>query len=120
MPAVDQPLWNETLVVRGGLMQLPHLRHSLATAEAEEGFFNLCFWGENGMELDNLLAVAFVPHPQIRTARVGAFRARGHEPYRSEPWPHLTVMFETEPTDDELKDLVGAFARAIPNPRPAD
>lgn len=123
---MDEPLADETLVVRGGLMELDRLRDSLEDAFDQGGFYNLSFWGEDGFTLEQLIEATNrnpehppgLPHPRLRVAPVAALRLRGHEPYRTDPWPHLAVRFDRLPTDEELRDLVSAFA-AVPNPSPA-
>lgn len=115
------PLWDETLVVRGGLMGLPGLRESLDTGLFEEGFFNLSFWGDNDLRaLDDVTRVAPIPNGKVRVSTVGELRRLGLEPYRTDPWPHLTVRFPDIPTDEDLEALVGAFGDAISNPYPYD
>jgi hypothetical protein len=115
-----EPLHDDASVVRGGLMEMHWLRESIADGYVAAGTFDLSFWGENGMSVDEIVRAAGsgLPQGRIRVSTVGALRANANEPYRSEPWPHLTVMFSREPTDNELEALVGAFGEAVPNPSP--
>ncbi len=112
------PLGDESWVIRGGLMLLEPLCISAKDGLIVEGFHNLTFWGEDDKTVDEIAREADLPHGQIRVSTIGKLRALGHEPYRSEPWPHLTVRFEAEPTDDELEALVGVFDDPIQNPHP--
>lgn len=101
-------------------MEVASLRGSIRVAIVEEGYPNLCFWGDNVLEtLEDVVSVAFLPHGRVRTSTVGKVRALGYEPYRSEPWPHLTIRFEDEPTDTALVELRWVFEKEVPNPRPA-
>lgn len=96
------------------------MRGSIRVAIVEEGYPNLCVWGDNDLEtLEDVVGVAYLPHGRVRTSTVGKLRALGYEPYRSEPWPHLAIRFEEEPTDTALVALKGAFERDVPDPRPA-
>ena len=114
------PLDDDAWVLRGGLMDLTRLCDSLNEALEEDGYHNLCFWGENGMSVDEIAHDALIRNGQIRTSTVGALRGLGYEPYRSEPWPHLEVRFDREPTDEELKALVRVFGEPVENPDPKE
>jgi hypothetical protein len=115
---MHEELWDETVVVRGGVMALVTVRESVDTGYEQESDYNLSFWGENGYSYVELLAVAPRPNGQIRLSTIGALRALGYDPFRSDPWPHVTVRFEAEPTDDELERLIDVFGEPIPNPSP--
>jgi hypothetical protein len=116
----DDPLIDETLVIRGGLMELVPLRQALQTAHAVIGFYGLSFWGDNGLSFDQVCFEAQIRNGRVRVSTVGRLRSLGHEPFRSGSFPHLSVRFELPPTDEELEALVGVFDPVVPNPYPLD
>lgn len=107
-------------MLRGGLMVLETLCGSVKESIEEDGYYNLCFWGENNMTIEEIARASLIRNGQMRVSTVGRVRALGYEPYATDPWPHLEVRFEAEPTDDELEALVRAFEEPIPNPDPKE
>jgi hypothetical protein len=117
---LGEPLTDETLVVRGGLMAIGSLRNAIRTAHAFLGSYGLSFYGENGLTVEQICFEAQLRHGRVRVSSVGRLRSAGLEPFRSGSRPHLTVRYETEPTDEELVALVGLFGEDIPNPYAVD
>jgi hypothetical protein len=101
-------------------MDRKQLARSAHDGFMEEDFYNLCFWGDNNMTIEEIAKEAYIRHGQVRVSTIGKLRALGHEPFRSDPWPHLTVMFEWQPTDDQIEELVGAFDPPVQNPDPKE
>ena len=97
-------------------MDLVSVRTSIATGFAQYAVYDLSFWGEDGYSHDQVLAMVNLPNPRVRLSSVGALRGLGYEPVRTQPWPHLEVRFETDPTDEELERLIRVFEAPIPNP----
>lgn len=115
-PTLDEPLDDQAVLIRGGLMEIVTLRHAIETCRALRGFYGLSFFGDNGLSVDETARHAKLPNGRIRVSEVGRLRIVGHEPYRSGEYPHLTVRFEVSPTDEDLAELVEAFDADIPNP----
>ena len=95
------PLADDCLGIRGGLMELPTLRNSLAACKVEQGFFGLSFSGENGLSFREICDAAGLRNLRMRVSTVGRLRALGIEPYRSGRLPHLSIRFDAGPTDEE-------------------
>jgi hypothetical protein len=116
----DEPLADECVVVRGGLLEVRSLRHSVEVCATRLGFYGLSLRGENGLTFEETCRRARLRNLVVRVSTVGLLRELGHEPYRSGRSPHLTIEFDLRPTDDELRAVAGAFDPAVPNPHPAD
>jgi hypothetical protein len=98
-------------------MEIPLLVVSLRTAMLDDGFFELSFFGENDMTVDEICREAGLPNGKIRVSTVGALRGAGFDPFRCPPPPlHLCVRFDREPTDTVLERLREAFEDPLPNP----
>ena len=99
-------------------MRIITLRVAIDTCMARRGFYGLSFFGDNDLDVEAItrLAASNLDHGQIRLSTVGRIRGVGFDPYRSGEYPHLSVRFELNPTDDELERLVSAFDDPIPNP----
>jgi hypothetical protein len=111
------PLRDDAFVVRGGGMEIPLLVVSLRQEMIENGYFELSFYGENDMTVDEICKEVDLPHGTIRVSTVGALRQAGFDPFRCPPPPlHLCVRFDHEPTDTVLERLRGAFDDSLPNP----
>ena len=117
-PESEQPLTDDTVVIRLGLMRLQDLKASSQRSRTSQGFHALSFYGENGLAHDEVAALAEKPHPQMRRSRVGILRQAGFEIQRSGRFPHLTIVFGAEPTEEQLERLLAAFDEAEPNPHP--
>jgi hypothetical protein len=113
---MSEPLSDEAILVRGGLMEVLPMRVAIDTCYARKGFYGLSFWGENDLGLPEVLALAGLPHRHIRVSTVGRVRVLGHEPVRTDQRGHLVIKFAVPPTDTELVDLANAFDPPIPNP----
>ena len=100
-------------------MERAPLWESLGLGLELDGFYNLSFWGDDLLDsVERVTEVSPIPNARVRVARLGSVRSLGYDPYPSEPWPHITVRFEEEPTDNDLDDLVALFGSPIPNPHP--
>jgi hypothetical protein len=98
-------------------MELSKLVFSLKQAKIEDGFFELSFFGENDLTVDEICKEAGLRNGKIRVSRVGALRGAGFDPFRCPPPPlHLCVRFDSEPTDTVLERLRRAFEDPLPNP----
>lgn len=109
---------DDALVVRGGLMRIPTLRYAVDLCKVRHDFYGLSFFGENDASLDAITRAAGsrLENGQIRMSTVGRMREVGFEPYRSGEYPHLSVEFQWNPSDDDLERLVAVFDEPIPNP----
>ena len=103
-------------MIRGGLMGILPLKFAIDACMARKGFYGLSFFGENYLTIDDVALLAAIPHPRIRVSTVGALRSIGIEPVRSGEYPHLSVRFEVNPSDDVLERLAAVFEDDIPNP----
>ena len=111
------PLRDDAFVVRGGVMEIPMLVLSLRQAMIEDGFFELSFFGENDLTVEEICKEAGLPNGKICFSTVGVLREAGFDPFRyPPPRLHLCVRFDREPTDTILERLRGAFEDPLPNP----
>lgn len=97
-------------------MDVPAMRIALDTCKERFGFYGLSFWGDDGLSVDEIAALARLPNARIRVSTVGRLRALGLELSRFGRYPHLTLRFEISPTDEELAELAKTFDSDIPNP----
>jgi hypothetical protein len=98
-------------------MEIPTLLFSLWQAMHEDDYFELSFFGENDLTVDEICREASLPNGKIRVSTVGALREAGFDPFRCPPPPlHLCVRFDREPTDTVLERLRGAFEDPLSNP----
>jgi hypothetical protein len=113
---VEEPLADQAFMVRGGLMEVIGMRLAADTCERRHGFCGLSFWGDNGLSVEQVLAIHPLDHGQIRISTVGRVRALGLEPRRWGAYPHLTIRFLFSPTDEQLEELAATFDPPVPNP----
>jgi hypothetical protein len=100
-------------------MEVISLRISLETCLEIHGFYGLSFFGDNGLTVEEIAALAReerLRNQQIRVSTIGRLRGLSLDPFRSGDYPHLTIKWEVMPSDDELERLVGLFDAPIPNP----
>jgi hypothetical protein len=117
----SEPLADEAWVVRGGIMRLVTLRVAIDLCLERHGFYGLSFFGDNGLSVTEIVQLADdrLPQPLIRISNMERIREAGFEPYRSLEYPHLTVRFEMNPSDEELERLTERFDEPVPNPHKA-
>jgi len=116
--ADQESLEDAAVVIRMGLMDLADLRDSAQRCRTLRGFFGLSCYGENGLDSGELAELAKMGHAKMRKSVVGKLRTEGFEIGRSGRLPHLTIVFETQPTDGQLNRLIGVFDDPEPNPHP--
>lgn len=121
----DQPLKDDTLVVRGGLMELNGLRNSVQTGYVRDGYYSLSFFGADGVTVEEIIAAAKANYPgslnnkKIRLSTAGEIEAKiGRKPHREGDFPHLEVRFETNPSDEDLQAIEEVFDAPVDNPLP--
>jgi len=115
-----EDLEDEAFAIRFGLMKLEDLREAADRCFTTLGFYGLSFYGENGLSVADIAALAKKPHSHIRKTRVGQLRKVGLNVRRHGRFPHLTLGFPENPTDKELETLIGVFDGPEPNPHPAE
>jgi hypothetical protein len=98
-------------------MEVVPMRIALDTCRARHRFYGLSFWGENGLTIGEIVALAELEHLHIRVSTVGRLRAIGREPVRTRRPGHLSLRFEVSPSDEEVGELASAFDPPIPTPR---
>ena len=98
-------------------MDLSKLRDALLTAMGEIGRWELSFFGENGMSVERVCAVAALPRRQVRVSTVGRLRSGGFD-VRRDPPPllHLGLTFDEEPDTSEVAKLIARFDPPILRP----
>ena len=99
-------------------MALDKLKESLLDGLEQEGFFNLSFWGDDSLSTVSEVTEASQPYlvqGKVRVSRLRDLWRLQYEPYPSDPWPHITVRFEGEPSDTVLEELVSVFGDPVPN-----
>lgn len=112
------PLGDEALILRYGLMELPHLRDAVERCKIVRKFYGLSFFGENGLTVEEIALAAPSPHNWVRVAAYGALREAGFRLRRDGAGNHLVLRFEGNPTDSELRRLVKLFDEPQENPHP--
>lgn len=75
----DEPLAEEALVVRFGVMKIDDLRDAVGRCFRALGFYGLSFYGENGLSPREIALLARKPHSLMRKTRVGRIRREGFE-----------------------------------------
>lgn len=68
-------------------MEIVTLVFSLSEAKVEDGFYELSFFGENGLTVDEICRQAGLPNGQVRLSTVGQLRAAGFDPFSVHPRP---------------------------------
>jgi len=112
----DRPLHDETIVIRGGLMDFDDLRRAVDLCFDRRGIYGLSLAGEEGWSLERTAHEASIRNTRIRVSTVGRLRELGLEVVRSGRRPHLTLYFGHRPTEEELSLLDFAFDVPILNP----
>lgn len=112
----ERPLSDDTVVIRGGLMESEGTREAIDLCFDRVGFYGLSLAGEEGWPIEQTARVAKLRNNRIRVSRVGRLRALGFEVVRSGKRPHLTVRFRQRPSDEELALLEFSFDPPMPNP----
>lgn len=113
-----QPLRDETIVVRFGLMRVPDLAMAALRSLAARDHYGLSFFGENDLTLDQIAFEAQLPHRWLFTSTCGAVRSLGYTLRREGARNHLVLRFFAEPAPQELEALRRVFDGPIPNPHP--
>jgi hypothetical protein len=116
----NEDLLDDSYVVRFGLMKVDDLRDAILRCRLALGFYGLSLYGENYLSVEEIAALAKKPHVFIRKSQVGRLRLTGFEVARRGRFPHLTLRFETEPTDATLEALVQVFDEPQLNPHPVE
>lgn len=107
-------------MVRFGVMKIDDLRDAVGRCFRALGFYGLSFYGENGLSPQEIALLARKPHSLMRKTRVSRIRREGFEIERYGRFPHLTLRFSQEPSNDDLRRLVGVFDEAESNPHPVE
>jgi hypothetical protein len=101
-------------------MALDKLRRAIEDALDDESHPDLSVWGENGYTAAEVCQEArrYLRHGKVRESTVGAVQGTGllGSCFRSEPWPHVTLRFDHEPTDIDLEALIAVFGAPYRNP----
>jgi len=85
-----------------------------------QGFYGISFYGDNDLALDEVCRLAGKPNRELRTSTVERLRGAGFKLERRGRYPHLTLRFEAEPSDEELRAVEAEFDPPRKNPHPAD
>lgn len=101
-------------------MELVHLYDSVDLALDRQGYYNLSFFGGDGLDWDEICRRNPMKTRRVRCSTAAAMRRAGFDPRPQGRQDHLEVRFGVRPTDSELERLVEAFGDAIPNPHPAE
>jgi len=113
----------EAVVVRGGIMLLENLRDNVLNhydkVLVEEGReeWALSVNCVPGLDVEATAKQAARLNRQMCVSTVGAIESLGYE--LRPDWTddgHVNILFDTEPTDDDLLALRGVFSGPIPNP----
>lgn len=110
------PLEDDAVIVRFGLMAVSSLRDSVGRCHATRGLYALSFFGENRMTVEEIARAAAAPHRWMRTTTHGALAALGHRLTREGPNNHLMLRFGREPSDADLEALTALFDAPRRNP----
>lgn len=115
-----EPLRDDCVVVRFGLMELSHLRRAAARPynPPHRAWYGLSFHGENGMSAEDIAREARMNHMWMRVTSMGRLRGAGFEPARTGLFPHLSLRWAKMPTDTELRKLTDLFDVVTENPHP--
>jgi hypothetical protein len=112
-----QVLPDETIVLRGGVMQPRDLEVNAYTHYDEFSEYALSVFAVPGADLATTARVADRPNASIRVTTAGRIRAAGYELRRSEPPPgHADLKLPNPPTDADWETLRVVFDDPIPNP----
>ncbi|MGI8425316.1 MAG: hypothetical protein ACR2FO_01080 [Actinomycetota bacterium] len=120
METATEPLWDETIVVRFGLMDVASIQAAAALFKAERGVFGLSAYGDNGLAMKETARQARRPHKQLRTTTVGRLKSAGFVVKRTGKWPHLTISAEVTAGAEMLSKITELFDDPVPNPHPVD
>jgi hypothetical protein len=97
-------------------MDLSSLRTALEVEQELRGRWALSFFGENGLDLEEIGIRAGLPHRVLRPSTVGRIRAIGLIPRRDPPPElHVSIVFGDRPEVQDLARLVSVFDRPVRN-----
>lgn len=119
-PEPLEELLDDTFVIRFGVMRIDDLREAIARCHRALGFHGLSFYGENRLTPEEIAAFSKKPHRLMRKTRVAKLRRAGFSVERLGRFPHLTLKFPKEPTDQELERLIELFDEPERNPHPVE
>ena len=114
---VSQPLPDEALVVRGGVMELAVLETNAQTHYDEFGEYALSVYSLPDRSADEIALLASLPHAKIRVSTVGRLREAGY-PVVPSPGPpgHADLELPHPPTEGDWRVLDALFDPPRPNP----
>jgi len=119
MGSENDPVLDEALCVRGGLMGVSSLLKSAARAKRREGAPGISvFCGHPESTVADLVGAGDIPHRQIRVSTAGAIRSAGFTVRRQGRWPHCTVDMSPEADEASASRLAACFGEPELNPRP--
>ena len=108
-----EPLPDEAVVIRGGMMKLADLRNSVETTYRATDTHGLSAWaGVTDAEI--LEAINNIYHRWVCITTAKRIRSAGYEVVLTGRPRHCTIKFEAQPTDEDLKSLTDEFDAAKP------
>lgn len=117
-----EPLRDDAIVVRFGRdsLRVEHLRGQASLCHEAQGFYGISFYGDNDLSLDEVSRLAAKPNRELRTSTVGRLRKAGFHLERRGRFPHLTLRFGANPSDENLRAVEAVFDPPERNPHPPD
>ena len=114
--APAEPLPDDAVVVRGGLMLPVDLALGAQTHFDHEGFYAISVFSSPGRTADEIATSVPLPHAAIRESTVGRVRAAGYDVVSSPgPSGHADLVFSTRPTETDWRTLDEIFDLPRPN-----
>lgn len=113
-----KPLRDDAVIVRFGLMELPHVRDAVEKCFVVRKYYGLSFFGENDLSVEEIAREAGAPQNWLRVTSYGALRTAGYRLRRQGARNHLTLRLNDKPSDEELKALIRLFDEPEENPHP--
>jgi hypothetical protein len=108
---------DDTIVLRGGVMEARDLQVNAFTHYDEVGEYALSVFAVPGADLETTARVADRPNAAVRVTTAGRIRAAGYEVVSSEPPAgHADIRLPNPPTDADWETLRAVFDDPIPNP----
>jgi hypothetical protein len=113
-PGGPVELLDDAFVIRFGIMRTDNLRDAVARCHRTLGFYGFSLYGENRLTPEEIAAFSKKPHRLMRKTRVVRLRRAGFQLERRGRFPHLTLRFPAEPSDQELEKLIAGLNSPSP------